>query len=300
MTDPRKKISIPVWKELFARSGNLCAYAGCPIQLFDKDGVNDVYIAHINGVGQNAPRHDPNLTITQRDGVDNLLLLCNRHHNAIDVLPVTTWTVEAVRKLKHDHEARMAELSGQMRQRVTDTAFVVTHAAPAYMTAFLDSAYGAGDAEDDVQIRADIAMKTISFIAAVQQLPQHAREVFAVAVARAEPAKIHIGDRPLEIDIDALEAHIGTNDLKMLKVLENSKFGSFTQGYDGETIEAFRPRFSPTGSSADDDVVAYVKDFAVAQGIPLERFFVDGRWDLLDTGSDSDTSDAARSPAAEA
>lgn len=95
-------------KRLFARSGNRCAFKDCrkllivdappgqpPVTLGD--------VAHIVAGSPAGPRGESFLSPSDRDKYDNLILLCNRHHQLIDAQPAT-FTSERVRSIKEDHE----------------------------------------------------------------------------------------------------------------------------------------------------------------------------------------------------
>jgi hypothetical protein len=72
-------------KRLFALSGNRCSFPGCGRQIVDPaTGDLQGAITHINSVSPGGPRYDPSQTNEQRQGVENLILLCYDHHVEID------------------------------------------------------------------------------------------------------------------------------------------------------------------------------------------------------------------------
>lgn len=73
-------------KRLFALSGNRCSFPGCVRQIVDSETGNlKGAITHITAANPGGPRHDPNQTDEQRQGVENLILLCYEHHAEIDL-----------------------------------------------------------------------------------------------------------------------------------------------------------------------------------------------------------------------
>lgn len=62
--------------------------------------------AHIVAREEGGPRGDSPLTPDERDRYDNLILLCLEHHKVVDDDP-TTWTVNRLHEMKHEHEARI-------------------------------------------------------------------------------------------------------------------------------------------------------------------------------------------------
>lgn len=71
-------------KILFARSKNRCAYPKCYNAIVDNDGTVLGDICHINAAKPTGPRFDKNQTPEERDGFDNLILMCKIHHKIID------------------------------------------------------------------------------------------------------------------------------------------------------------------------------------------------------------------------
>lgn len=61
-------------------------------------------ISHIKASQPGGPRHDQSQTDEQRNGFDNLLLLCPTHHKVVDDDP-ESYTVERLVKMKMQHEA---------------------------------------------------------------------------------------------------------------------------------------------------------------------------------------------------
>jgi hypothetical protein len=99
--------SVPVVKTLFALSGNSCAYTGCEQRLTDPSWKQvNAHIAHIRGERPGAARFDALMTDTERNGFENLILLCPNHHHVIDALEPDTHTVELLLEMKQRHEAR--------------------------------------------------------------------------------------------------------------------------------------------------------------------------------------------------
>jgi len=100
------KPSVATQKRLFAVSGNRCAYRNCPQPLVDDaTGKVTARICHIKGNKPGSRRHDPAQTEEERQGYDNLLLMCPIHHDVIDADDVT-FTENVLRVIKADHEAK--------------------------------------------------------------------------------------------------------------------------------------------------------------------------------------------------
>jgi DNA-binding PadR family transcriptional regulator len=114
-------------KKLFALSGNVCAFPGCTAPIVDTDMdvvVGD--ICHIKGKSENGPRYDPTQSEAERNGYDNLLVMCVPHNRIVDGKKTRhLYPVEVLQEYKRDHEA-------QYQRSVIDNA-----ALDAFVDAFM-------------------------------------------------------------------------------------------------------------------------------------------------------------------
>lgn len=93
------------------RSGDLCAFPGCPRQLTVNapTGGNSVVVgeaAHIAGENLAAARYDTTMDDTSRNRYDNLIYLCGDHHTQIDKQE-QHFPVDMLLRLKAEHEAKV-------------------------------------------------------------------------------------------------------------------------------------------------------------------------------------------------
>jgi len=95
-------------KKLWGRSGNVCSYPDCGIELTQERQANRVIgeEAHIKGEKPAAPRYDPTQASEDRESYDNHILLCPTHHTEIDADPIT-YTVERLGRMKASHEQQV-------------------------------------------------------------------------------------------------------------------------------------------------------------------------------------------------
>jgi hypothetical protein len=104
-------------RKLCMRSGGRCAFAACRRVLTVGGAPPDRLVvigemAHIVGDKVGGPRGDHELPDRQRDRYENLILLCNTHHQLVDSQP-ETYTVERLRGIKEDHERWVEQRLGQ-------------------------------------------------------------------------------------------------------------------------------------------------------------------------------------------
>ena len=107
-------ILAPERNMLWAMSGNLCGFPGCP-EILVHDGnridgrVTIGEIAHIYGRSKRGPRPAPEgFTNTRLHKYENLILLCPKHHKLIDGQPAT-YTVGVLLDMKSAHAKLVAE-----------------------------------------------------------------------------------------------------------------------------------------------------------------------------------------------
>ncbi|MEO6607823.1 MAG: hypothetical protein ABIN69_05080 [Aestuariivirga sp.] len=100
--------TITTIKKLFAHSGNRCAFPRCTSTLFQGD-TNVADVCHIKGANEGGARFDPSQPDNERHAEPNLVLMCKIHHAVIDDDEVS-YTVERLREIKADHEAKASTL----------------------------------------------------------------------------------------------------------------------------------------------------------------------------------------------
>lgn len=74
-------------KALFRLARGTCYYPGCAREILTYESgepLVDVQIAHIAAAEPGGPRFEPDMTDEQRRSIDNLILLCQAHHNLVD------------------------------------------------------------------------------------------------------------------------------------------------------------------------------------------------------------------------
>lgn len=100
-----RRISNEVMRLLYAHSGNRCAYPDCTNPIFEDDGQLTGECCHIKAYSPGGPRYDASQTDEERNGVDNLMLMCSRHHAIVDKNE-EKYMVEVLQDYKHQHEER--------------------------------------------------------------------------------------------------------------------------------------------------------------------------------------------------
>ena len=91
----------------------MCEFEGCNERLF-YDNVthgefNHSFVAHIIASSVSGPRGDKELSAKLSDKLDNLMLMCAKHHKLIDDNP-KEYTVDKLKKMKEKHEKKVEEI----------------------------------------------------------------------------------------------------------------------------------------------------------------------------------------------
>ncbi|WP_122409706.1 nucleotidyltransferase domain-containing protein [Pseudomonas viridiflava] len=109
----RKSLPVNVTRQLWAQCGGFCQNPHCNKPLFANIGddvVSLVNVAHIIGHGADGPRSEHQLAnAIERDGIDNLIMLCLDCHKIVDELEAR-FSVELMQQWKHDHASRIRSL----------------------------------------------------------------------------------------------------------------------------------------------------------------------------------------------
>jgi len=91
-----------VIRQLFAFSGNRCAFPGCTHELISEKGTFIGQVCHIEAAEKGGERYNENQTDEERRAFSNLLLMCYRHHRETD--DVDEFTVVKLKEIKEAHE----------------------------------------------------------------------------------------------------------------------------------------------------------------------------------------------------
>lgn len=87
-------------------SGNLCAFPRCDLPIVEAVGTITGEICHIRARNEGGPRFDVTQSEDERQGFDNLVLLCRRHHKTVDAEP-DVYSVDALEEIKRIREEEM-------------------------------------------------------------------------------------------------------------------------------------------------------------------------------------------------
>jgi hypothetical protein len=110
--DNTRYISSNTYRALLARSGNRCAFPGCPKELINSNNKNIGQLCHIESVSDKLQRHNANLQQEDLNGYDNLMFMCYEHH--VETNDENVYTVIVMKKIKYDHENKYVKTPFQI------------------------------------------------------------------------------------------------------------------------------------------------------------------------------------------
>jgi hypothetical protein len=105
-------------RELFLKSGNLCAFPNCPALMMDQQGVFIGQLCHIEAAEPGGERFNDKMSNEERRHVSNLMLMCYPHHQVTN--DVAAYPVSRLREMKEEHEARFSRADRAILERLTD------------------------------------------------------------------------------------------------------------------------------------------------------------------------------------
>jgi hypothetical protein len=112
----REKVSPSTQLRLWVRAAGFCEFAGCHAYVLRDDltlsETNLSNIAHIVAASRNGPRGKHAMPLARRGRIENLMLMCTKHHKLIDCAEHRDeYSVETLRSWKAEHEERIKRLT---------------------------------------------------------------------------------------------------------------------------------------------------------------------------------------------
>jgi hypothetical protein len=107
-----------ILRQLYLKSGNLCAYPGCNNLLLNYDGEFIGDICHIEAAEEGGQRFNPNMTNEERRSFSNLILLCREHHKVTD--DVNRFPKERMYEMKLKHEEKYGNFLEKIKNSIKD------------------------------------------------------------------------------------------------------------------------------------------------------------------------------------
>ncbi len=175
----RLAITQDVLRELFLKSGNLCAFPGCNRPVMNSEGIFIGQICHIEAAEEGGERFNEQQTNEQRRSFGNLMLLCYEHHTITN--DVNAYPTERMQAMKAAHENKVFEFIEHIQLRVSDLTklSMPKHAASiGKLLKLWNTTFTPVELEATLEELAKFAER-------IRHLPVPVRQVLAIAVERS-------------------------------------------------------------------------------------------------------------------
>lgn len=275
-TPKRLKPKGEVLRELYLKSGNVCAFPGCPHVMINIDGVMIGEICHIEAALPEGKRFNKNMSNEDRRAFANLILMCGAHHTLIDS-SAKTYPVAKVRKYKTTHEAKFAEITNTLGKRFSeqllDNTDTIETTLPKTLKRFLETepdCFAEGDVPDVIE---DLE----AYSNQLNKVPDTERHFMLSCILRSK--KLGFGwDGRVEPDAEDIISALGVSGYKLgkhAKALERYDVGFMDDPEPGVNLLRV---FDPSELMRWCDIAS----FCDAHDIDLRRIVVDVNFALLD------------------
>lgn len=275
--EPKRLAPTPtVTRNLYAASGNRCAFPGCDSPLMRADGVLVGQIAHIEAASKDGPRFNKDMSNEERRAQANLMIMCATCHKVIDT-DVAKWTVQKLQALKAEHEAIYTGAIDLLRRQVGDITEGVTWTPPEN----LGAVYAPGDLEPD---ELQQSIEDVNQIAAkMAGIPIGARSVLALVIIRGEARNSGVHwNTEVTIPLALLKQIVDCSESELvdhMNVLEHVGYGWLEEPWDGDQWEY------QVGNSTGGlgwKLFADIKRLAAGDAKTIRRVIIDLDFTVLD------------------
>jgi hypothetical protein len=259
----RLAIDPAVLRELFLKSGNICAFPGCKHLMIDAEGTFIGQICHIEGVGKTSARFNKDMDNKQRAAFSNLLLLCYKHHKKTD--NEKKYPVPSMQKMKTDHEkifthperALLATMKDQASEIEPKKATNLKRVQRVYETEY-----------DEKMLKKELKGYSM-LVDSLKEIPFKMRKLLALAVMRDYRA----GDKYVLAEVMEQALNSNIHEMRTLsQVLEQYHLGGI-EDEDGTGRWVF---------AIWDSSLKELADFCTKEELDIDSFLIDLRFDQLD------------------
>lgn len=268
MTEKVKRLTPKpeVLRELFLKSGNVCAFPGCLHPIVDTNGVYVAQLCHVESAAEGGPRFNPNQTNEQRRNFENLLLMCHRHHKETD--DVDRFPVSKLKEIKKQHEAKFEKVLDSLANDVYDVAFAYEPIRPPSAEVFVKE--GLITAEEE-----PIFIEEMNeLIRLLNHLSPTTRKIFLLVVNRVD---LSSGDFSLNefqyvVSMQPQEAY---NHIAILE-----RYGLLFDNEDSDFYER-KIKVSSVTSESPHPVVLLLREYCTKHAKDLSAMLVDLNFEAL-------------------
>jgi hypothetical protein len=267
---PKRLTPVPeVLRELYLRSGNLCAFPHCSHRIIDDNGRYVAELCHIEAALPEGERFNKHSDNEKRRLLGNLMLMCHAHHVVTD--DVNEYPVARMVALKREHEAKFSGVPEKIQAAFADQ----TKAHPPIPARSLDRLAKSmrWDASSDQVSEARAEFD--DFVKSLAKVPRASRELLVVIVERAEEgsqANLYV---PFADIVHAVQRE--KHEVReQVQLLEHHGMVWVDSGYDDI------PMVITYGLKSGWPIWSELRGFCLKAGVELRSLVVDLRFDQLD------------------
>lgn len=257
-------------RDLYLKSGNLCAFPDCKSLMIDSDGTYIGQICHIEAAEAGGERFNPNMNNEERRHSSNLMLMCYPHHAKTN--DVSKFTVEALKKMKRDHEDKFSNPEKLFLKDFGDQTDSIAGTLPTTLNGWIE-VFGKDDDKDElIRIIANFRNKIVN-------VPLNTRKFLGVLSKRAYKTKVKTiaGKESIIIPIDDLQEALGLDQKelkKQISIIDTHSLGCVDVDDYPQSLHLFGQTYF--------SLWLIIAEFCEKKSIDIDRFLVDLEFDRFD------------------
>lgn len=169
-------------RELFLKSGNLCAYPGCAALNMNSDGVFTAEVCHIEAAEPGGERFNEFMNNESRRHVSNLMIMCHTHH--VITNDIAIYTVAKMKEIKASHEGRFSDPERAILEQLKDWTALASVTMPVNLGEYAKMVNGL----TPEQVEGSLG-ELRQFIQRFRYIPMKDRKFLSVVVSRMNDVK---------------------------------------------------------------------------------------------------------------
>jgi hypothetical protein len=264
-------------RELFLKSGNLCAFPDCEQLMMNAKGVFIAQVCHIEAAEEGGERFNPKMTNEERRHFANLMLMCYPHH--AETNDVKAFPVAKLKKIKADHEGRFSNPDRAILEKLSDKTLRTTSTLPANLKR-MDRVLGWDYSDEEL---GTAARELKGYASKFQRVPLESRKFLSEVVKRIhrmrKEAVTRGGHEILATDIEAafgLSTYAVAGRVKKLDSYGLASIGQIDNEYGDE------PSIVVSSLDSGWHLWEELAKFCTKTKEPLEAFTIDMDFARLD------------------
>lgn len=261
-----------VTRELYLKSGNICAFPGCHNIMIDECGNFIGQICHIEAAEENGERFNLNMTNEDRRSFENLMLMCYEHHVVTN--DTKNYTVDVLKKIKKDHEDKFSGIIQRIQNSLVDYGKVVTYKKSVTckeLSRVLNYQFSDDENIENSKILNELLDKLIN-------LPVESRKLLSIMIDRSYYDKTQ---STTVIPIHEVESAIAKDPSYMLKQIEIlSRRNLISEHY----LDDYKRPFVKILSHNETgwDYISDIQNFCKKKGIHLDTVIINIDFSIFD------------------